>query len=352
MSAWIRGHAAQIEDAVEAAAASLAAARSPVIAGLSADVDALRAAFRLGTTIGASFDPVSADSLYGELAALAGAGAMTTTPGEAAGRADLVLAVGSRAARSPLVDRLRATEPTIGGAAGRRSVLILVEQQGAAPDNLTFPVESGGLAPALGLLRALASGRLRRDHKLADLAGILREARFGVAVYDPAELGELAVEMLQGLVVDLNETTRFFTVPLADPWQGRSLLQIGAWTAGVGPRVGFGRSYPEHDPWRFDAHRQAEAGEIDAVLWLASVEAPQPPWTQTVPSVALLGQCRGDEGDVVIAVGIPGETIDGVLWDERRASLVHRRATRPDERPSATAVLGAIDRAVRNRRSG
>jgi formylmethanofuran dehydrogenase subunit B len=193
---------------------------------------------------------------------------------------------------------------------------------------------------------------MRQTHPLADLATALPKARFGVAVYDPAELGELAVEMLQGLAADLNETTRFFTVPVADPWQGRSLVQVGAWTAGVGPRVGFGRGYPEHDPWRFDACRQAEAGEIDAVLWLAPIEAPQPAWIRTLPSVAVVGPSRGDEADVVIAAGVPGDTIDGVLWEEPRASLVHRRAARPGDRPSAAFVIGAIEQAIRQHRSG
>ena len=47
MAAWVKGGAADVDAAVEAAADLLAASRVPVLAGLSAEVSALRAAYRL-----------------------------------------------------------------------------------------------------------------------------------------------------------------------------------------------------------------------------------------------------------------------------------------------------------------
>src|SRR5215213_5771811 len=94
------GRSGSFEAAVQEAASALGAARAPVIAGLAADVDALRAAFALAARLGASLDPAGAPSLYADLAALAGAGAVATTSTELLQRADLVLAVGSLAMQS------------------------------------------------------------------------------------------------------------------------------------------------------------------------------------------------------------------------------------------------------------
>lgn len=335
MSAWIRGEAVAFDAAVREAALALGAARAPVIAGLAADVDALRAAFSLGARIGASFDPLAAPSLYADLAALAGAGAVSTTPTELLQRADLVLAVGARALQSSIVAMARSSDPTIGAGAGTRRVL-----------SLDSSTANHALAPTLGLVRALATGRYALDHALGDLASALSTARFGVAVYDPQELGDLGVEMLQGLAAELNETTRFFTLPLSDPWQGRSVLQVSAWTTGGGPRVGLGGSFPDHDPWRFDAARQAEAGEIDAVLWLAAQDAPRPAWIQDLPCVEIAGDADQSPGDVIFLVGVPGETSDGVIWDERRGNLAFASASTHTDRPHAAVVLRAIEEAI------
>jgi formylmethanofuran dehydrogenase subunit B len=286
------------------------------------------AAYRLAAALGASVDPASAPALYGDLAALAGAGAVGTTPGEALARAELALAVG-RAAGSAVVRDLAGSRPTMGPAAGADRRMRSLDGG-----------EAGGLLPSLALLRAQAGGRLA---PAGPLAHDLRTMRFGVAVYDPAELGDLGVEMLHGLAADLNEVARFFCVSLEDPWQGRVVQSVAAWTTGQAPRVGFGRERPEHDPWRFDGARQTASGEADAALWLASLPAPRPDWTRAVPCVAVLGQASADDGEVVIAVDRPGDTADGTLWHGRRGAMVFEPARNRGSGPVAAAVLRALE---------
>ncbi|AWN46735.1 formyltransferase [Methylobacterium terrae] len=350
MTAWIDGQAVERDEAMAAAASLLAGARGPVIAGLCAEAAALQAAFDLARAIGASLDPVAGPGLYADLGALASGGAMTTTAAEARGRADLVLVVGASPWASGLVQDLAqdlSTEaPVRGRAAGRPRALVAL---GGAGDggvrHVAYPADEAGLAAAIGLLRGLVAGRIAGPHPLADLASRLREALYGAVVYDPAELGALGAEMLNGLVKDLNEVTRCFALPLGDPHQGRAVAQVAAWSTGQGPRVGFGRGRPEHDPWRFDAARQAEAGEIDAALWLASLPAPLPAWTRSVPTAALLGSPRGDEARVVIGVGVPGEAFGAALWHPRRATIAWqepRHAAAP-EVPSAAAILADLE---------
>src|SRR4029077_6412732 len=111
---------------------------------------------------------------------------------------------------------------------------------------------------------------------LDSLAGVVRAARFGVAVWTAASLAPLEIEMLHGLVRDLNETTRFSTLPLAAPDNGLGVLAACEWMTGFPMRTGFGADVTIHDPWRFDAERLAAAGETDCVLWISAFGAAPP----------------------------------------------------------------------------
>ncbi|MDP4022277.1 formyltransferase [Methylobacterium sp. NEAU 140] len=340
MPAWVKGDATDADTAIAAAAALLAAARAPVIAGLSAEVAAIRAAYDLAGRIGASVDTAGAAGTYAELGALSRAGALTTTPAETVGRADAVLVVGETPWRDPLLKRLAGTKPVRGRAAAADRTLLALggAASGAA---LACPADQG-LPQALALLRAHVRGHLAGASAVADLAARLAAGRYVALLYDPAELGAPGVEMLQGLAIDLNDATRAFALALSGPGQDRAVVPVSAWTTGQAPRVGFGRRVPEHDPWRFDAARQAESGEADAALWLASVPVAAPGWLARVPSVALLGEPAADAAQVVIQVGRPGRDLGGVLWHEARAALTYRPASGPADLPSAASVLARL----------
>ncbi|MDB5557344.1 MAG: tungsten-containing formylmethanofuran dehydrogenase, subunit, partial [Enterovirga sp.] len=126
MAAWIDGMSVDEATAFASAADLLAQARLPAIAGLVADVDAIRAGIRLAEAIGGMVDPLGAPELYAALGGLVSAGQMATTPTEAVCRADLVVAVGEAAARSPLLHRLAASSPVHGSTAGTaREIMVL-----------------------------------------------------------------------------------------------------------------------------------------------------------------------------------------------------------------------------------
>lgn len=340
MPAWVKGEATDSEAALAAAADVLAGARAPVIAGLSADVAAIRAAYDLAGRIGASLDTAGAAGTYAELGALSRIGAITTTPAEVVGRADVVLVVGAVPWDAPILDGLAGSRPTRGRATGAPRLILAL---GSLGRNAALScLAEAGLPEAIAHLRAVCRGHLSGDGALAAIAEKLAAARSAAVLYDPAEIGEVGVEMLQGLSIGLNETARCFTLALSGPGQDRAVVPVAAWTTGQAPRTGYGRSMPEHDPWRFDAARQAAAGEVDAVLWLAAIPVPRPGWLTAVPSVALVGDAEADAADVVIQVGVPGRDLGGVLWNEPRAALTYWPASAPADLPSAASVIGAL----------
>lgn len=337
MRAWIEGRLVERNEAVAAAARMLGQARVPLIGGLAGDVAAVRAAYQLAFQIGACLDCEGSDALYADLGAVAAHGAMTTTWAEARARADLLLVVGREIATHPLLAELATAPAPLAGRAER--------------DVLNLGPRPADLAGRLALLRALAAGRLASSPEtveLNDLAAKAKAARFGVAIYDPLELGEPAVAMLQGLVKDLNQETRFSSLPLGVPAAARLALTVGSWTTGDPPRLGLGRGYPEHDPWRFDARRLMADGEADAALWLRSLAHGEKP-SASISCIALSGQPEPDEAAIVIEVAIPGENGAAVCFDERRGTLAAIGTGAAAPEITAAGVLDAIQAALGER---
>ncbi|GLS42443.1 formyltransferase [Methylobacterium brachythecii] len=351
MAAWINGNAADTDAAVDAAATLLATARTPVFAGLSAELAAIRAAYRLADRIGASLDPAAGDGLYAELATIAAGGALTTTAPETLGRADTVLVIGNRPWAGDLVAEVAGSKPVRGRAAGEeRSVLSLGGPANGASRHVAYGIGNASLDVAIGHLRAFVRGNLAAEEAFGELAKRLAAAKFGVVIYDAGEIGEAGTEMLLGLLKDLAETTRFFALPLADPFQGRAVTQLSAWTTGQAPRVGFGRHMPEHDPWRFDSARQVAAGEADAALWLASLPSPRPSWLGSLPAIAIVGEgsadARPETAEIVITVGVPGASAGGSVWNERRGVIGYVEATGHAVADTAAGVIAGITKNI------
>jgi formylmethanofuran dehydrogenase subunit B len=328
VEAWVRGSAAELDAAIAEAAKLLAASRMPVIAGLGTDVAGARAAISLAQRIGGIVDHMHSAALLHDLDVMRQAGMMVTTPNEARLRADLLLLVGPGLTQAwpELPERLlSAPERRVvwlcpGDAAEARALhnMVIVGRD---------PVE---LPILLAALRARCAGRPVAKTPIAAneidvVANDLSKARFGVAVWSAAEHDELTIEMLCGLVKDLNENTRFSGLPLAPPDNAAGVQQVSGWMTGFPMRTGFARGYWEHDPWRFDTARLIESGEADCAVWISAYGAHAPPWTRKLPLIALGADPDRKRSDVAIAVGLP--RID-------HAAVEYR---------SATATLGAVD---------
>jgi formylmethanofuran dehydrogenase subunit B len=177
---------------------------------------------------------------------------------------------------------------------------------------------------------------------LRESAEALRTAACGVVIWSAAETDGLCIEMLCGMIDDLNRTTRCFGLPLPGPDNLAGVMQAIGWRAGFPLRVGFARGRPEHDPWRFEASRMAAAGEADVALWIG---AALPDWAAKLRLIALLpagAQAAGAE--VAIFIGRPGVDHDAVLHEPATGALGFRRGQ--GEALSAAAVLTAITAAV------
>jgi formylmethanofuran dehydrogenase subunit B len=343
-SAWIDGEPASLEDAAAAAAQLLARSRQPLIAGMGADIEGARAAVALAERVGGVVEHMHSEALLRDLDCLREAGVMLTTPGEARVRADLLLLVGDALLETWPALNKRLLQPAArpDGVEVARRIIWLAPEADATIPGLSRDIAVIGtglgttLAANLAALRARVKGRPVAPAgiplpMLDGLATGLKSARFGVAVWTAARLGALELEMLNGLVRDLNETTRFSTLPLAAPDNGAGVLAACGWMTGFPMRTGFGTLAPEHDPWRFDAERLVASGETDCVFWISAFSAAPPVWRGAAVSIALCDRETrlAETPKVRIEVARPGIGHDAVLHSPDTGTLVAVIATAP-----------------------
>jgi len=355
--ASIVGKPASLEDAAAAAARLLARSRQPLITGLGTDIAGARAAIALAERVGGVVEHVHSMAMLRDLDCLRETGVMLTTPGEARVRADAVLLVGDGLLEAwpALNERLLGLPARPDGVDVTRRIIWLAPSANAANAGFGGDVEvieagrGAALAVNLAALRARVKGRpvARAGIPLSaldPLAAALRGARFGLAVWTAARVGALELEMLNGLVRDLNETTRFSTLPLAASDNGAGVLWACGWMTGFPMRTGFGAGWPVHDPWRFDAERLVASGETDCALWVSALGASPPAWGPAVNFIALCERRTrfAEEPDVRIAVGRPGVDHDGVLHSLDAGTLVAAAASAPSEATSAAYALARI----------
>jgi formylmethanofuran dehydrogenase subunit B len=355
-AASIDGAPASLEEAAAAAARLLARSHQPLIAGLGADINGARAAIALAQRVGGVIEHMHSAAVLRDLDCLRETGIMLTTPGEARVRADVVVLVGDglTEAWSALNERLLRPPARPDGVDVARRVLWLAPHGDARISGFDGDIEivavgvGTTLAANLASLRARIKGRPVAQTRLPlsaldRLASIVKGARFGVAVWTAGRLEALEIEMLHGLVRDLNDTTRFSTLPLPASDNGAGVLAAAGWTTGFPMRTGFAAGAPMHDPWRFEAERLVASGETDCVLWISSFGATPPVWRSSVNLIALCEPTTqfAKAPNVRIAVGRPGVDHDAVMHSPDVGTLVATTAT---ARSGALSVAEALER--------
>jgi formylmethanofuran dehydrogenase subunit B len=356
--AWIDGDPVSLDAAAAEAARLLGASRLPVIAGLGTDVAGARAAIALARLLGGVVDHMHSGVLLRNVDVMREAGMMVTTPNEARVRGDVLLLVGEGLVETwpQLKERLLAAPlGTESGAHATRRIRWLCPGRSEAKTLDKFDIQTIGRAADLPVLLAALRARIAGRpvdaaavpvRTLDGLAADLRAARFGVAMWSGAHLDALTVEVLCGLVEDLNAATRFTSLPLAPPDNAAGVLETCGWTTGYPMRTSFGRPQVAHDPWRCDATRLVESGEADCALWISAYRDAAPPWRRAVPTIALTAADARLPARVRIAVGCPGIDHDAVQHLAATGTLAAAVVTAPSDALSFAQAVARIAMAL------
>jgi formylmethanofuran dehydrogenase subunit B len=358
--ASIAGKPATLDAAVAQAAKLLGASRRPLIAGLGTDIGGARAAITLARRTGAAIDHMNSDAVLRDLGVMSSSGTMLITPTEADVRADTLLLVGTGLIEAwpQLPERLFGTMRRRPSDAGTvRSIYWLCPRGDfSRVKRKTYKAigkDPRDLPALLAALRAHIAGRPTAMTcipvgTLDEVAAALKAAHFGVAVWSTTTLDALSVEMLCGLVDDLNATTRFSGLPLAAGDNAIGVLQACGWMTGFPMRSGFGLASPRHDPWLFDSRRIVDNGEADCALWISAYRTAAPPWRKAPPTIALTGRNANFAAPPIvhIEVGRPGVDHATIEHLPLVGALVSAAAAQPSDKISVAAVLERITAAL------
>ncbi|TLG77973.1 formylmethanofuran dehydrogenase [Methylocystis sp. B8] len=354
-TATLDGKAIALDDAYRHAAKILSGAAFPLVAGLGADVAGARAAILLAEQLRGAFDHLASRETLADIDVKRSFGMFTTTANEARLRGDCVVLIGPGLTRAwpGMLERLALSQPPRRGAQAEqpRKVIWLGpegDEASAVPGAKVIPASAQELSGVLAAWRARFGGRpvaLDAD-KVSLIDGLvetLKNARFGVFAWSASTLDPLAIEMLQGLVIELNATTRFTGVHIGGRSGASGVTQTAGWMTGFPPRTGFGRGYPEHDPWRFEALRLVESGEADAALWISAFDGEKPAWSHAdIPLITLAPANAAPSRGLFIEVGQPGVTHDAVLMSQETGGMTLRKASAPTDAPSVAQAISAI----------
>ena len=364
-NAWIDGKPASTQEAVSAAAELIGRSRLPLVTGLSTDIAGIKAAVALAQIAGGAIDHAASKGIYPLISAMRDSGMMLAAPSEIRRRADRVLVIGDDAFEDApdMPDYLFYETPDLGEAT--RGVERQVLWLGAGDDMPDLPesvalhgIDCAGddLLDALSAIRAEMAGHQHGAGPLPAptvqfVAEWLKDAAFGCAIFAPAGLDSLTIEMLAGLVFDLNAETRFTSLPMLRSDQAFAAAQATTWATGFPLRSGFGRGYPDHDPHLYRGERLIADGEADLAVHVAALDGQdeiEPGWSGAVPVVALCGEATdwSHPPKIAFAVATAGRDHDSVLYDNRFGGFVPVAPSQTGEdaggRMTAAAVLAAI----------
>jgi formylmethanofuran dehydrogenase subunit B len=208
---------------------------------------------------------------------------------------------------------------------------------------------SSGLGATLASLRAQCAKRKTAVpvENFDQFVAALADARFPLFLFSGKGCDILEMEMLQGLVSDLNLKSRASALHLPASENGWGSMFASGWMTGFPPRTGFGSGDPEYDRWRFDVARMIEAGEADVHVWVAGrTDAPAP--SHAGPSlIALANTSEAVPGAAVtFAVGTPGIDHDAVVFTYRTGTFRTVEATEPSEAPASASILRSISELI------
>jgi formylmethanofuran dehydrogenase subunit B len=372
--ALVGGAPATTAEAVEAAARILAAARFPIVYGLSdTTAEAQRVAVEIADVVGACLDTTTSVCHGPSGIAFQAVGEATCTLGEIKNRADVVVFWGGNPAESHPRHFTKYSVTPRGthipnGRKDRYVVLVDVRRTPSArAADLFIQVKPGKDFEVLWALRALVKGvavdpsiEAETGVPLATLTGLvdrMKGARFGVLLFG------MGLSMTRGkhynaaavlaLARDLNRHTRFLAKPMRGHGNVTGADNVVSWSTGYPFGIHLGAGYPRFNPGEFTTVDLLVRGEADAALVIAADPAANFPQAaiehlKRIPTIVLDPQLSETAkiARVAFTTAVYGINTAGTVYRMDDVPIRLRPAL-PSRYPSDEQVLQSIVARVR-----
>ncbi|NOX54814.1 MAG: formylmethanofuran dehydrogenase subunit B [Planctomycetes bacterium] len=276
-AAFVDGHSAEYDEAIDRAADVLRAAQAPLVCGLcEATCEAQQAAVALADRIGAIIDPIGSDPRSSFLTAVQQVGLATCTLGELRHRADRFLLWRA----NPAVTHPRFFQRY--GPQANVTLLVIDEHptDTARVADEFLLLRADGDFDLVWALRAVLHGlALPHDTErrtglplttIRRLAEFLQTATYGVVVlgggWGSGRCDHLTIEAILVLVRELNRFRPWRVVPLVNPANQTGAENVLAWSTGYPAAVDLRGGCPRANPGEFSAVDVLSRGEVDAAV--------------------------------------------------------------------------------------
>ncbi|MFG1347608.1 formylmethanofuran dehydrogenase [Xanthobacter autotrophicus DSM 431] len=372
----VNGKAASLEEAAVAAARHLDAAHSAVFAGLGADLEGLRRLYDIAMVRGASIDHAASGGLFANLERLARRGWIAATLAEVRNRCDILVLFGGDPAPAFSHFFERALPVAAPGAAdaaplfvaapGQRRVVVIggplseASRRVLAGHQITeIAVPEGEVATAAAVLVAYLANRDVEmipavsgiaGAALAELADVLKAARYGVFTWNAATLAPDEAAAVAGAAAEavdlLSVTTRAAVFPLGGRDNVTGAHQLALWRFGYPLRTVVGAGTARHVP---ELYATAVALRDADLLLHANAFRPEPPPAFDRGPVIALAHAEtvfAREPEVFIPVGTPGVDHGGHVFRMDSVVCLPLQALREKELPSLAEAAAAILKAL------
>jgi formylmethanofuran dehydrogenase subunit B len=374
-SCYVEGVPTSVDNGIERAAQILAAAKYPLVYGLSdTTCESQRVAVAIADWIGGNLDTTTSVCHGPSAIAFQSVGEVTCTLGEVRNRADLIVFWGSNPAESHPRHFTRYSLMPKGmfvprGRKDRTCVVVDVRKtKSAKAADVFIRIKPRCDFEALWTLRALAQEidldpmQVQEDtgQPLAvwkDLIDRMKAAKYGVIFWG------MGVTMTRGkhanseavltLTRDLNKHTRFACKPNRGHGNVTGADNVVTWRTGYPFGVNLARGYPRFNPGEYTAADVLARGEADAALIvaadpMANFSQPAREHLKTIPYIALDPKETPTTryGAVSFTVAPYGINVPGTVYRMDDVPIPLRPAF-ASPHPSDHDVLSGIEKRVR-----
>lgn len=367
----ISGKPVSEEVALKKAAELLSVAKSPLVNGLIADIQACREAVALTEKLGGVLDHASGRSIRKNLAVMQRIGKVKTTLSEVRNRADCIVIFGAGpTSKYPrLMERILNPTKTLGNENTRTKKIFILNASSDGTtrcetdnnishiylnyprlESLVYRFQEVVTRPKEYFIEHNSETDPEHDQDTQQLFSILETilaSQYSTLIWSTGDFNQESAEQTIQAITESMKTlmkkVRCVGLPLGGSKGEITANQVATWQTGVPLPVSFTQEAPIHNPVIYDGMSMLENQETDCLLWISTYNSNDVPPKYNVPTI-LLGHpnMKCESAEVYLPVGVPGIDHRGLASRTDSVATLPLHKLRESKLPAASDLLNKL----------